>query len=340
MNESNALTKSEPQSVSAPMSVSDIVGQVQLIQHVMKAVMKEKEHYGKIPGCGEKPTLLKPGAEKLGMTFRLAPKFEETVKELPNGHREVHIKCSLFTIANHQFIGEGVGCCSTMEGKFRFRVAPKTMTDRPVPKEYWDLRKTDPKKAQESLGGPGFGTKKNDDGIWMITEGSNEKVEHDNPADYYNTVLKMAKKRAHVDAILTATAASDIFAQDIEDMSEVIPGAAVYEQPIRKPDQAPAAPASKPSSQASEEITTCDCVLVDFRIAESKPDSPKKWKAAFCKFEDDNGAEFEAGTFDAKLFEKLETLKGCVCNIAFKRSKKDPSKFELVSIDPANEVSE
>ena len=38
------------------------------------------------------------------------------------------------------------------------------------------------------------------------------------PADYYNNVLKMAKKRAFVDAVLTATAASDIFAQDLEDM--------------------------------------------------------------------------------------------------------------------------
>ena len=37
------------------------------------------------------------------------------------------------------------------------------------------------------------------------------------PEDQYNTVLKMAKKRSHVDAILTATAASDIFTQDIED---------------------------------------------------------------------------------------------------------------------------
>ncbi|WP_418719751.1 hypothetical protein [Bilophila wadsworthia] len=43
------------------------------------------------------------------------------------------------------------------------------------------------------------------------------RVEHDNPADYYNTCLKMAKKRALVDAVLTCTAASDIFTQDIED---------------------------------------------------------------------------------------------------------------------------
>ena len=70
-------------------------------------------------------------------------------------------------------------------------------------------------------GKTGFSTKKNDSGKWMIVR-AGEKVEHDNPADYYNTVLKMAKKRAHVDAVLTATAASDIFTQDVEDMPEVI----------------------------------------------------------------------------------------------------------------------
>lgn len=42
----------------------------------------------------------------------------------------------------------------------------------------------------------------------------------DNPdiADQYNTVLKMAKKRALIDATITACAASDIFTQDLEDM--------------------------------------------------------------------------------------------------------------------------
>lgn len=33
-----------------------------------------------------------------------------------------------------------------------------------------------------------------------------------------NTILKMAKKRAYVDAILTATKASHVFTQDIEDI--------------------------------------------------------------------------------------------------------------------------
>lgn len=37
------------------------------------------------------------------------------------------------------------------------------------------------------------------------------------PFDVANTVLKMAKKRAFVDAVLTATASSDIFTQDLTD---------------------------------------------------------------------------------------------------------------------------
>ncbi len=44
------------------------------------------------------------------------------------------------------------------------------------------------------------------------------RKENPDIADTYNTVLKMAKKRAFVDASLTATAASDIFTQDVEDM--------------------------------------------------------------------------------------------------------------------------
>jgi len=43
-----------------------------------------------------------------------------------------------------------------------------------------------------------------------------DRIENPDIADTYNTVLKMAKKRSHTDAILTATAASDIFTQDLE----------------------------------------------------------------------------------------------------------------------------
>ena len=200
------------------MSVQQVLGQVSLIQQIMGAAMKDGEHYGKIPGCGDKPTLLKPGAEKLCLTFRLAPTYEVEEKIAERGHREYRVQCALTSILTGTFIGQGVGICTTMEAKYRFRVGAAEPTDKPVPRAYWDVRQEDPAQAQLLIGGKGFTVKKVEGQGWMIAKGG-EKVEHDNPADHYNTVLKMAKKRALVDAVLTATAASDIFTQDLEDIT-------------------------------------------------------------------------------------------------------------------------
>ena len=218
------------------MNVESVTRQVAIIQNVMKSVMKQDEHYGTIPGTN-KPSLLKPGAEKLNLVFRLRPEYQITKTELYNGHREYEVVCTLYHIPTGQSVGQGVGSATTMEGKYRFRGGEKKDTGNPVPKDYWNLKKTDPAKAKELIGGDGFGTAKFD-GEWRICE-LGEKIEHDNPADYYNTVLKMAKKRAHVDAILTATAASDIFTQDTEDMTEVIPGAAEVKKESKPPLQEP-----------------------------------------------------------------------------------------------------
>lgn len=206
------------------MSVDSVVRQVNLVQEIMKATMKDGEHYGVIPGTN-KPSLYKPGAEKLGFTFRLAPEYEVTTLDWPGGHREYQVKCKLRHIPTGTMVGEGVGTCTTLEGKYRYRGGEKEGTGQPVPKEYWNLKSAGKmSEAIDLIGGPGYGVGKID-GKWEICS-IGEKQEHDNPADYYNTCEKMAKKRAHVDAILTATAASDIFTQDVEDMPEVIPGAA------------------------------------------------------------------------------------------------------------------
>jgi hypothetical protein len=42
-------------------------------------------------------------------------------------------------------------------------------------------------------------------------------VENPDPYDLENTLVKMAKKRAHIDAALTGTASSDLFTQDLEE---------------------------------------------------------------------------------------------------------------------------
>lgn len=56
---------------------------------------------------------------------------------------------------------------------------------------------------------------------WEGEGESRHKTENEDIADVYNTVLKIAKKRAHIDATLTVTGAADIFTQDlIEDDDE------------------------------------------------------------------------------------------------------------------------
>lgn len=205
----------------APLTVQQVLTHVALIQQIMAAAMKEGEHFGCIPGCGNKPTLLKPGAEKLCLLFRLAPAYDVEERQLQGGHREYRVTTTLTSITSQVLIGQGVGACTTLENKYRFRAGPAEITDRAVPRAYWDLRQDDPAKAQELIGGKGFTVKKVDGQGWMVAKGG-EKVETDNPADHYNTVLKMAKKRALVDAVLTTTAASDIFTQDLEEISASI----------------------------------------------------------------------------------------------------------------------
>jgi hypothetical protein len=189
------------------VATSCIVQQVVAIQSVMNSVMKDGTHYGTIPNCGDKPTLLKPGAEKLCMMFRLAPSYKIDRADFDGAHREYEVVCTLTSMETGQVISQGVGSCSTMESKYRYR-------------KDWDHK---------------VGNKPG-------------RMENPDIADTYNTVMKMAKKRAMVDATLSATAASDIFTQDIEDFKgengliDATPSASVNtkQQAQHQPSSAPA----------------------------------------------------------------------------------------------------
>ena len=243
------------------MTVDQAVSQLQKVQAIMKATMKEGEHYGVIPGCGPKPTLLKPGAEKLALVFRLAPSFEITQTDIPVGHREYRVVCTLTHINTGRFLGSGLGCCSTMEGKYRYRHAERTC----------------PKcgslaiiKGKKEYGGGWICWKKEGgcgakwgDGAQEIEGQMVDKVEHDNPADYYNTVLKMAKKRAQVDATLTATAASDCFTQDLEEMTP--------QTDAQAPEKNDNPPATRPAGAA---VYTADPEISPFTVKAIRQANP------------------------------------------------------------------
>jgi hypothetical protein len=235
--------------IGAYLEPSVVKQQVQVIQQVMREAMKENEHYGTIPGCGDKKVLMKSGAEKLGFTFRIAPEYEVNRADLPGGHREYQVTCRLRSIHSGDLVGSGVGLCSTMESKYRWRngelKCPSCGKSGTVI------------KGKAEFGG-GWLCWQRKDGCGAKFEDGDPRIEKqprgrvDNPdiADTFNTVLKMAKKRAHVDAILTATAASDIFTQDLEDtvVGEVIDTVAVEPPPAEPPGERPR-PAPVPDQQ-------------------------------------------------------------------------------------------
>lgn len=250
------------------ISVTDLKRQIHLIQQVMKDVLKEDEHYGTVPGCGKQKVLFKAGAEKLAFVFRMRHEYHVDTVDLPGGHREYRVTCDVYQIGSSARLGQGVGSACTMEGKWRFRTGVKELTGRPVPQDYWTYRKTDPAKAQALLGGAGFGTAKNPDtGRYEIAM-MGDKMEHDNPADYYNTALKIGKKRAAVDATITCTACSDIFTQDLEE-DDIIP-----------PDEGGDSGEQKPQKTSPAAAPTVDKKCVALRVEITELATSKKINTA------------------------------------------------------------
>lgn len=198
------------------LSPDDVLAQVQTIQQVMSIAMRDNEHYGVIPGT-QKPTLLKPGAEKLCLTFRLDPEYTEQEQFFDDGHYYVKSTCTLFHIPTQLRIASGVGSCTTRESKYAYRNAQRVCPDCGKP----FLLKSKQKPEWFCWNNPskdkhGCGAKFPEDDARIVNQ-EQGKVPNLDLADSYNTVLKMASKRALVAAVLNGTAASDIFTQDLED---------------------------------------------------------------------------------------------------------------------------
>jgi hypothetical protein len=134
---------------------------IDILKKFVDELMTPGVDYGIVPGVN-KPTLLKPGAEKLCDAFGFSKKVEVT-NRLEDWYRGVfhyEVKVTLICKRSGMIEAEGIGCCNSKESAYK------------------------------------------------------EQSGH----DVVNTILKMAKKRALIDSVLSATRSSDIFTQDIEEM--------------------------------------------------------------------------------------------------------------------------
>lgn len=214
------------------LTAADVRAQVNLIQDVMRSVMFDGTHYGKIPGTQSR-SLYKPGAEKLMATFRFGSDVE--VEDLGEGG-ETHYRVKYMILSpDGRLLGVGVGECSSQEDKYAWR--------RPVCPEEFEATAENRRRVK-------FGK----------YQGRVEKTQQirTNPADVRNTILKMAKKRAMVDAVLTVTAASDIFTQDIEDLPEELREQVAEDVRSR----------ARPGAQAVQRVVPADSPERDALIAD------------------------------------------------------------------------
>ena len=178
------------------LTAADVRAHVNLMKDVMIEVMKDGTHYGTIPGTKSK-SLYKAGAEKLMATFRLAAR--PSVEDLSvSGEVSYRVTVAL-EAPNGAFVGAGIGECSSQEDKYAWRAA--------ICDEEFDATPENRRRIKFSK--------------WQGKVEKRKQI-RTNPADVANTILKMAKKRAQVDAVITATAASDIFTQDIEDLPDEV----------------------------------------------------------------------------------------------------------------------
>jgi hypothetical protein len=139
----------------------EVTRRTQMLKDYVREHMNEGEDYGIVPG-GSKPTLFKPGAEKLNAVYGLSVMVEVTnrIEDWDNGFVAYEVKVTLTNKRSGQPEAEGIGSCNSRERRY---------------------------KNQDAAG-------------------------------VANTILKMAKKRALVDATLSATRASGMFTQDLEDI--------------------------------------------------------------------------------------------------------------------------
>jgi hypothetical protein len=217
---------------------------------VTRTLMKPDIDYGSI--AGSKPTLLKPGAERLCTLFGLSVALHVvTATEDWTGDGEgrgeplfyYHYRVRL--TKNGILMAEGDGSCNSRESKYRYRAG-----ERKCPK----CGKPAIIRGREEYGGGwlcfakkgGCGAKFKAGDPAIEGQQPSERLINPDIADQVNTLQKMAYKRALIAAVLIATNASEFYSQDMEDLEVIdIPSAPASRRATPAPQQAE--PASAPA---------------------------------------------------------------------------------------------
>jgi hypothetical protein len=224
--------------------LAEMRAEQEILQQFFQGVMVRDHDYGIIPGTRE-PTLLKPGAEKLAEYYGYAPTVKAVQEDCDRetGFYRARVTVALVSKRTGAVVAEGVGEANTMEGRYRWREAKRTCpacgASGTVIKSKEEYRDGGGWLCWRKLGGCGASYGPEDTRITAQPVG---RVENDDPWALWNTVLKMAKKRALIDAVLSATRSSGLFTQDMEDLVGWVEGEVVSVSEAPRPRPAPPPP--------------------------------------------------------------------------------------------------
>lgn len=177
----------ELQEVAKPAVLTDeaitiIKHNIDMAQKLVYEVLEEGVDYGRIPGTPA-PSLWDPGANKIASAFNVYPKYALLHAEESDGLVSYTVESTLLGRSTGKPMGTGIGAASTRETKYKYR---------------WHTAE----EAREFGYSPEQleGFKRNKDNKYRIP----------NPeyGELVNTIVKMASKRADVDAVQNLPAVS------------------------------------------------------------------------------------------------------------------------------------
>lgn len=199
-----------------PVDVRLVVARYQAVQDIVQQVFKDDVHFGKIPGTGDKKTLLKPGFDALCLAFQFSPDFVKQPESIETDKFINLVYKCILTSASGRVVATGIGSCNSKEEKYRWiNSARKCPT----------CGKEAIGKSKEEWGGGWYCNAKKDGcgakfkkGDRAIESQEAGRKENDNAWNNHNTLTKMGQKRAAMAAIITACGLSGDFTQDVEDI--------------------------------------------------------------------------------------------------------------------------
>ena len=189
-----------------------------LVMFIQRSLRDELD-YGVIPGCGEKPVLFKPGAEKIATLFGLRESLErlEAIKDwtgqtFKEPFFNFEYKCTLRDCLG-DVVAECVASCNSWEEKYRYRTAQRVCPQcgaAAIKRSNYPDRKTGDKGwyCHDKSGGCNAKFHSSDKKITSQEQG---RVLNERIFDQVNTIDKMAQKRSFVGAVILAANASNFF---------------------------------------------------------------------------------------------------------------------------------